>query len=58
MNLLPKDQASLRLIKLANCSVPNARGTLARTGALALLSSIVIHYVDRDLSVRIIDLAP
>ena len=57
MNLLPKDQASLRLIKLANCSVPDARGTLARTGALALLSCISIHYVDRDLSVCIIDLA-
>lgn len=58
MNLLAKDQASLRLIKLANCSVPDARGTLARTSALALLPCIGIHNVDRDLSVRIIDLAP
>ena len=58
MNLLLKDQASLRLIKLAHCSVPDARGTLTRTGALALLSCVGIHYVDRDLSVSIIDLAP
>jgi hypothetical protein len=57
VNLLPKDKASLRLIKLAHCSVPNTRGTLARACALALLPCIGIHYVDRDLSVRIIDLA-
>ena len=58
MNLLPKDQASLRLVDLAHRSVPDGGGTLARTGALALLPCIGIHYVDRDLSARILDLAP
>lgn len=57
MNLLPKDQASLRLVKLAHCSVPDGGCTLARTGALALLPCVGIHYVDSDLSARILDLA-
>lgn len=58
VNLLPKDQASLRIIKLAYCSIPTASGTLAWASALGLLPWIGIHYVDRYLCVRRIDLAP
>ena len=46
------------MVELAHCSVPNGGCTLARTGALALLSGVGIHYVDSDLSARILDLTP
>jgi hypothetical protein len=58
VNLLTKNQAPLRLIELAHRSVPDGGCTLARTGALALLSGVGIHYVDRDLSARILGLTP
>jgi hypothetical protein len=58
VNLLTKDLAPLRLVKLAHCSVPNGGCTLARTSTLALLSGVGIHYVDSDLSARILGLAP
>jgi len=46
------------LVELAHCSVPNGGCTLARTSTLALLSGVGIHYVDSDLSARILDLTP
>ena len=46
------------MVELAHCSVPNGGCTLARTGALALLSGVGIHYVDRNLSARILGLTP